>query len=320
MKRDFVARQFILLTKKLRADFRKTRENLHNDLSRLSNDLQNLKNTVAKHWDTDQERNHINHRVTVSDLQTQIPIRVQTEAKRSKIENFWRCLKGATELVGIAAVIAYTVISWENLGEQIDATNLNSRQAELSRKVANQTAKQFRIDQRPYIVADGAPSFVRFPIVASTQIEANLTIKNIGRTPAVNIVWNTELLKFYGMPKTQPVAGAMKVRKFMTEVFNALHTLDAFARNHMSPSDLRDFGGHDLAPQQAMFNTTNDPVSLSDKETGGLQTSDYPILYFVGMATYTDAFNATYETDFCWASFGNNPNIWHFCDNHNTIK
>lgn len=111
---DYVTRQFINLAKKLRDEFRKARETLHNDLSRLADGLKNLKDAANTHWQTDEKRYDANP-VTVAELRTQIPIRVQTKAQRSKAEAIWRVFKGALETVGIVAVCLYTVVAYQQM-------------------------------------------------------------------------------------------------------------------------------------------------------------------------------------------------------------
>lgn len=148
---DFVTRQFIVLAKKLRDEFRKARETLHNDLSRLTDGLKNLKDAISTQGQTNQKQPEINPRITATDFQTQVPIRVQTEAKRSTPERVWRFIKGAFEIAGIVAVITYTIIAYQQWQESTDATNFSARQAELSRKGLNETVKQFRTAQRAWI-------------------------------------------------------------------------------------------------------------------------------------------------------------------------
>jgi len=44
------------------------------------------------------------------------------------------------------------------------------------------------------------------------------------------------------------------------------------------------------------------------------------ILVSVGIIKYADAFNGSYETEFCYYFVGADPRNWHICDAHNTIR
>ena len=128
---DYVTRQFIVLTKKLRKEFRAALDTLHNDFTRLTDRLDNFKDAVDAHWKADEKSQKANHPVTVTDLRTQIPIRVQTEAHRSKIETAWRVIKGALETAGIIAAVTYAWVAYKTNGRK-QSTRLIFRPDKLS--------------------------------------------------------------------------------------------------------------------------------------------------------------------------------------------
>ena len=183
---DYVTRQFINLTKQLRKELRKYQETLHRDLSHLSDGIKNLKDTISEQGKACEKSNEAKP-VSVTDFRSNVPISVQDETKKTIPEWVWVVFKGAVETIGIAAVVGYTYFAYNQWQEQIDATNLASRQTELSRKALNETIKQFQMDQRPRVgiqtmtttspVENGMPHLViGMPIVVNIVIQyvANL--------------------------------------------------------------------------------------------------------------------------------------------------
>ncbi len=182
---DFVTRQFVVLTKKLRKEFRKFLATIHNDLTRLTDVFKNLKNTVNAQQHAEEKRPDIPP-IAIAELRTQIPIRVQTETKRSKIETIWREIKGALETAGIFAAIIYAMVAYQQWQETITATNFSARQTELSRKGLNETIKNFRMGERAWIGIGNAvivKEETTFPSVISYDID----VTNIGHSPAFEV-------------------------------------------------------------------------------------------------------------------------------------
>jgi hypothetical protein len=183
---NLITRRFIVLARKLRDDVRKSHKTLHNDLVRLADGLKNLKDAISAQWQSNQEQGEINPRITVADFQAQVPIRVQTETKRSKREIAWRYFKGTLEIIGILAAIIYAWVAYHQWQETIEATNFTARQTELSRKGLNEAIKNFRIEQRARI---GTPMFNIGPpgrsIGPNTRIVGNVEFENFGKMPGI---------------------------------------------------------------------------------------------------------------------------------------
>jgi hypothetical protein len=108
---DYVTRQFINLTKKFRKEFRKYQDALHNDLSRLTEGLKDLKDAVSTERQADDKRCDTPP-VTISNLRTDVPIRVQTKTEQSIPERIWGYIKGTLETIGIVAVVIYTGVAF----------------------------------------------------------------------------------------------------------------------------------------------------------------------------------------------------------------
>jgi len=182
---DYVTRQFIFLAKKLRKELREAKESLHRDLMRLSDRLKDIKDTVSAQRQTGKEINQTDPSISISDFRTNLPIPIQNKAKKTIPEWAWVTFKGTLEIVGIMAVVIYTGVAYEQLQASIDATNFSARQTELSRKGLNETVKNFRLDERPYVTV----SSVVFDSALEPERGIGLSIiaDNSGHTPALKV-------------------------------------------------------------------------------------------------------------------------------------
>jgi len=200
----------------------------------------------------------------------------------------WREMRKATEYARISAVAA-----------QIAATSAQS--------ALESQQKSFQIDQRPYVITDGMPQFVTLPNV-KTKAQANVILKDIGKTPAASAIWFIDLLPYRA--KTRP--GFLSFVE--TSFANVRKRRDETISKHAG--ELR----RDIAPTAAAF-TTEESRPLLAPEFADLVKGDGSfVLLSVGIVNYTDGFNGTYETEFCYFFAGSDPKVWHLCDAHNTIK
>jgi len=176
--------------------------------------------------------------------------------------------------------------------------------------------KTFETNQRPYIVIDGAPRFLS-QIEPDVPIRANVTIRNIGKTPANSYQWTVELKEFRPEPKGSP-NGVKKLTTFFSSMFFEIEKT-----NKRSEQEIRqlnsEWGGQDLAPNATAF-TTNHDVVLGARDVADLKDGSAKLaLFYVGQVIYSDSFKTAYKTDFCWIYWGTDPTTWHICDTHNTI-
>jgi hypothetical protein len=167
--------QFIAAVKKV----------LRDDIDQLANSLRDLKETVSAHWKADEER-YQTKPVTVTDLRSDVPIPIENKTKKSVPEWIWAIFKGALEAVGIVAVIAYTVVTYQIWNETIDATNFSARQTELARKGLNETVKNFVVDQRPWVSVVFPPG-QNYPVNPLGLANPAFTVSNVGKTQAVTV-------------------------------------------------------------------------------------------------------------------------------------
>jgi hypothetical protein len=218
----------------------------------------------------------------------------------------------------------YAAKQWEAmrraLGQTDAALELNRETLELNRRQtmaaetsANaagksiETAKQglqysqdsFHIDQRPYLVAEKF-GFIEGGPGPDKPAKANVFFRNIGRTPATQIAIYRSLF-------------LMQPQRSSADVDAAVEKEFALARASTGKA-----GEHDVAPQSELF-TTAQSSSLTPQDLEAFR-SGKEALYLIGGVVYGDPFGARHETQCCVYFFGEDINVWHFCDVHNMIR
>ena len=203
-----------------------------------------------------------------------------------------------------------------NTGSQtqqlIDATRKSAeaaiRTADIADATLKSSQKSFQVDLRPYVISDGPPQFVVPPNAAGKPIEANVVLRDIGRTPAINAVWFVDLLPYAA--KTRP-----EYLRFLENSYvNLRKRQETTIEKHAAEM------ARDIAPTAATFSSEN-TRALSALEMTDLEKADGSfILLSVGIVSYTDALKGSYETEFCYYFVGTDPKVWHICDSHNTIR
>jgi hypothetical protein len=172
------------------------------------------------------------------------------------------------------------------------------------------TRSLFTKDQRPYIVIQDL-AFADKPPSAGYPIYANISLRNIGKTPALMIVNNVKLLRYDGSGGDN---GRKQWADFLNASFEALES-----KSKAGTEERRRLGSdQDLAPNEISFTTSN-PVIIPKEDFSQLATNQ-ATLVFIGVITYTDEYEATHVTEFCNYYFGADPRIWHSCDSRNTIR
>jgi hypothetical protein len=220
--------------------------------------------------------------------------------------DFWkrqlRVAKWLNWITAGAAIVGLVglYIVWRNLGVSRSAANAAER------ALTNQQAA-FQADQRPYIVTDGMPQFVTVPNV-QTKTQANVILKDIGKTPATSAVWFTDLLPYRASTRAEFLS-------FVETSFANLHKRrDDTIRQHTG--EMR----RDISPTLTAFNTEESRPLLATEMTDLTKGDGSFILLSVGVVNYNDGFKGDYETEFCYFFVGTDPKVWHLCDSHNTIK
>jgi hypothetical protein len=193
------------------------------------------------------------------------------------------------------------------VGQQADAATSAAHTAEAT---LQESQKTFRIEQRPYLVPE-TPTFAVSPTIPGPA-SSNITIKNIGKTPAVRMMSAIVLIRH----KAQKITpGAInKISAFLEGNFQELtRQLDTAI-----PNKYAELVRQDLAPNAAVFSTRELKPPLSLEEIPELAPGELT-LFLIGVTRYSDAYSGNYETQFCYIYYGS-PGIWHNCDSHNFIK
>lgn len=187
MRLPYPLQKILASVEALRDEITRCAVSRRDDSVRLSHSIDDLKDSITAHREANQERHEANPPITTTTtLRTDVPITVETKPKRGVIEKLWFAIKSPLEVVGILAVIAYTLVSWNLWQDQADATNAAARQAESSRRTLNETVKQFRFDQRAWLVALGSGKTNPEVMKMGEPFELTLDFKNTGKTPALN--------------------------------------------------------------------------------------------------------------------------------------
>jgi hypothetical protein len=242
-----------------------------------------------------------------SPLHAEIAQRHEDDKQHNADErDFWkrqlRVAKWLNWITGGAAIVSFVglYILWRNLGVSKSA-------ADAAERALSSQQAAFQTDQRPYVVTDGMPQFVTFPNL-KTKTQANVILKDIGKTPATNAVWFVDLLPYRATTR----AGFLTIVE--TSFANLRKRRDDTINQHSA--EIR----RDISPTLSAFSTEESRPLLATEMADLVKGDGSFILLSVGVVNYTDGFKGAYETEFCYFFAGPDPKVWHLCDSHNTIK
>jgi hypothetical protein len=122
----------------------------------------------------------------VAELRTQTPIRVQIKAEDSKAERIWKIAKGGLEVLGILAVIIYTVLANKQWHEMIAARRQNQQAIEQATRAADAAKEEAELNKHVLEGADAAEfSFEGFNHERDEFFD--VVIENTGHVASPNI-------------------------------------------------------------------------------------------------------------------------------------
>ncbi len=269
---NIITQRLIEIGTKIRKEISALRTDIRVGVANLDNGVKNLKDAVDAQRKSYEECRETNPPIAITDLRTNIPIRVETKPKRGKIESAGRFIKGTLEIAGIIAVIVYTGVSYRTWQASADAADYASRQAELSRKSLNETIKNFRLGQRPIVSLTndlGTPQYFPPP---SNQIVWEWHFTNYGKTPAIELKTGTEYMKIGQTGKWIP----------------SYHAKDTKLNRSTHP----------LPPETPERATVVSDPGITQSQFNQLLTESYSIS-IRGTLYYTDVYREKYETGFC---------------------
>jgi len=193
-----------------------------------------------------------------------------------------------------------------------------SRNANIAAKALDNSEKSFVADNRPFMVGFG-PSWAT-GLSKDSRLYANITFKNIGKTPALKQLSFARLVQFVVDRKQTNSKRAKSLRQVVVGVFDKFHEEEKMARKIIEKLPIAE---NDVAPGEDFWASSQDNIVLSEtefKELTESNTDPSRILFFMALVTYTDAFATPYQTEICWFFAGSNPALWHRCDVYHRIK
>lgn len=285
---DYVTRQFINLTKKLRDDFRKSLTSLGIDLHDIKNAIQSIDKNAQAQQQKEQPKPEV-----VAILHEPESVQAQRKADGDGTKRRDR-IRLLVEWLTLFAVIFYGYMAVRQWREQIAARHQIQRSVEAANRSAGAaeaantaTQERFRGEQRPYLWADPRPYFpvpntknlalINPAPNGQFDVAAIIDIKNAGHSPAIDVVMPPALYKFG--PKE-------KIRKIVRDF-----------RPQYQRTSVRDIIVSDtvVAPP-ATF------IRLTKEELAHLEDGTWE-MYVVGGVLYRDIFSpaiAPYETTYCF--------------------
>jgi hypothetical protein len=198
-----------------------------------------------------------------------------SKGRRMRLES----IKTILEIVAIPFAIGYAIITF------------------LQWRDAN---RNFRIDQRPYVVVKGPGKLV--DIKGDTPIFGSVPVINVGRTPAKKITTNIALAYFPGPKPGKPGDWVMRAEKdFLDVQFEKLITSDIETRKEFVELSAE----NDLAPNADFTSQNQYPLILNDTQVADITSHDGKAgaLFLIGLINYADTDEKHYfRTEFCWYS------------------
>jgi len=150
-------------TRELSSLLRNFQKSLHDDFAQLANRLENLIHRIAEDRQANAETGKTNPLVSVTDFRTNVPIPVQDKTKKTVPEWIWAGFKGFSEILGIAAVVVYAILTYRLWRDE-------QSQLKLTRQVASYQGSNVIIKQPPDIGV--IPGNVHFSLINSGRVDA----------------------------------------------------------------------------------------------------------------------------------------------------
>jgi hypothetical protein len=169
---DYVTRQFIVLTKKLRKEVRKALEILHKDSQKQIEAIQEARNAY--------EQGHNAPQVLRAELQVPHPIEVETRPKDKKSGREW--YKIMVETLTLLGVLAYAAVAVRQWREMISARHQNEKVIQKTEESIVQNKMNTYLDQRAWVSVED----ISMTPQAKQPLSVGFRFTNSGKTPAIN--------------------------------------------------------------------------------------------------------------------------------------
>jgi hypothetical protein len=256
------------------------------------------------------------------------PTPTNKKKSRKKCKEYREWATFVLEVLGLLGLGIYaylTYLMYCETKKAADAARDSAVAAKSAADTADATLKSsqgfFQIDQRPYIVVDeNNPEFVDIPPSPKTPVMVNINLKNIGKTPAIQVVTQAHFFPVHQKLLTELSLEERKQesRKWVSLLeskFAQMRTIDEKTRKELKVLAVYS-PGRDLPPGQRTL--------LTPEESFDMKETDIPLLIsqrlefvVIGYTSYVDSQGALYNTEYCYQFVGPYPKIWHICDSHN---
>jgi hypothetical protein len=307
---DYVTRQFINLTKKLRKDFNRALLSLQRSIEKISSGV----DSAAADYHAEQERSANERPVILGELR-----RPQSEIDQEETRESHKEARAARQegrdrvrlwfesigllIAGVLAIanIGLWLVTKEVARSSQEAASAANSQVQASKTSIEATVKQFELDQRAWI----GESTQLVDRVDAHSIAAQIEFTNSGKTPARNISKSISV----------HMAPAPLIKRPPTD----------------SIKQLQFFGHLSLAPQAKLtMNVFNMDKSVMAKLSAAMAqeydriTAGLEIVYIFGELRYDDVYSRPHSTQYCTylAKVQDNPIAWKlfFCDEFNDMN
>jgi len=293
---DYVTRQFIVLAKKLRDEFRQTRESLIAELKQLRKVIEKNNDPAAN---KEKGANHENPpRELVSPLRVSAEVSItnapvgDTPAEKERNYRVQNSIKHAAWFAGVAAAVygGIAILQW---CEMRKTTKAAVSSAEAARK-------QIVIDQRAWLKFSNDP---KTPFMKGQPIGIHVQITNIGKTPAEHLWWAiyTDIVPMGTEPDLPashivPEDKAYKLDRSDVRKVDIPH--QQFERSLLYPTDHDDGTATRLKRvfESGTYRIRPEPFVSPEWEQFA-QGKSYIVVF--GEVWYLDVFGLTHWTSFC---------------------
>jgi len=291
---DYVTRQLVNLTRKLREEVRNSVSDLSNALQKQSKSIDEAKESYRNQAEKPQAV------VATAEVHFSPDVERQQRAEQNKA----RLLQEIIAFAAVGAFFAaafYAYIAYFQWREMIAATDAAQQSVFESRrnriqagKALDATVQQFHLEQRAWI---GVDNFSIKPLVPNQKLHVEGKITNSGKTPAFN---TTMAITMHFAEKSEDIS------KF------AVSPRRAKAPKEIIPSAAVLFPGN---PKTVMSESS----FALDKNAIQEINARHRLVYIFGEIGYTDAFSASHLTTFC-VLYDPPNNDFDPCDTYNSAN
>ena len=243
-----------------------------------------------------------------------------TEVQKAAKPHITSFIEAGCALALVAITFTYTYYASGQLHKMKRTVDAAEKASAIAEQTLRNQQTTFEMDKRAYLIGL-SPVFAKPGFVAEQPLFINISVKNVGATPAIRQVSQLRLIP-HRIHAPTGEAAALDVQSFLQANFQEMKTHDIEVRKEL---DRIPEAEDDVAPNADFFtsNFAKPEAKLSGNEFKEISVMNPKALFFLyalGYVTYYDAFYHPHQSEICWFFVGNDPAIWHRCALHNTIR